>query len=205
MTADIIRKLEIDWSAGSVTMRPICVVLCLLAGLVASAKSSFAQTKTGEQKSIVIIFNDGHRQSVLLDGVARIEFNSGAVIVFKDGHEQRVPVENIARMEFNSSSSESPLGKNYFVGRWKVGVGEGGGTFFITLDPSGEAHKSMGASHGTWAFVDGEARIAWDDGWHDAIRKVGSKHEKFAYEPGKTFSDSPSNVTDAKNLTAQPI
>lgn len=186
-------------------MRQISVALSLVVGLVAFTTTSFAQTKAGEQKAIVIIFNDGHRQSLQLENVARIEFNSGAVIVFKDGHQQKVPVADIARMEFNSSSNDSPLGKNYFVGRWKVGVGDGGGTFFITLEPDGEAHKSMGASHGTWALVDGEARISWDDGWHDAIRKVGSKHEKLAYEPGKTFSDPPANVTDAKNLTAQPI
>jgi hypothetical protein len=53
--------------------------------------------------------------------------------------------------------------------------------------------------------VNGEARINWDDGWHDAIVKVGSKYEKRAYEHGKTFSDEPSNVTDAKNTNAQPI
>jgi hypothetical protein len=53
--------------------------------------------------------------------------------------------------------------------------------------------------------VDGEARIAWDDGWHDAIRKVGTKHEKVAFEPGKTFSDEPSNITDAVNTSPEPI
>lgn len=187
-------------------MKPISIFIALIVGTLGFATVSFAQTRAAsEPKEIVIIFNDGRRQSVPLHNVSRIEFNSGAVIVFKDGHQQNVPVADIARLEFNSAPSGSPLGKNYFVGRWKVGVGEGGGTFFITLQPDGEAHKSMGAGHGTWAFVDGEARISWDDGWHDAIRKIGSKHEKFAYEPGKTFSDPPSNVTDAKNLTAQPI
>lgn len=185
-------------------IRQIGVVVALVAGLVAFSGVSFAQT-AGEHKAIAIIFSDGHRQSIPLENVARIEFNSDAVIVFKDGHRQKVRLTDIARMEFNPSSSDSPLGKNYFVGRWKVGVGSGGGTFFITLEPNGEAHKSIGATHGSWAFIDGEARISWDDGWHDAIRKTGSKHEKFAYEPGKTFSDPPSNVTDAKNLTAQPI
>jgi len=185
-------------------IRQIGVVVAFVMGLVAFSGVSFAQS-VGEQRAIVITFSDGHRQSIPVKNVSRIEFNSGAVIVFKDGHQQKVSLADIARMEFNSSSNDSPLGKNYFVGRWKVGVGSGGGTFFITLEPNGEAHKSIGATHGTWALIDGEARISWDDGWHDAIRKIGSKHEKFAYEPGKTFSDSPSNVTDAKNLTAQPI
>jgi hypothetical protein len=53
--------------------------------------------------------------------------------------------------------------------------------------------------------VDGEARISWDDGWHDAIRKVGTTHEKRAYEPGKSFDDQPSNVTAARNTQARPI
>jgi hypothetical protein len=37
------------------------------------------------------------------------------------------------------------------------------------------------------------------------IRKVGSQHEKLAFEPGKTFSDSPSNVTAARNTELKPI
>ena len=76
---------------------------------------------------------------------------------------------------------------------------------YITLKSNGDATKSIGSTHGTWVVVDGEARIAWDDGWHDVIRKVGSKHEKFAYEPGKSLDDEPSNVTNAVNLEAQPI
>ena len=26
--------------------------------------------------------------------------------------------------------------------------------------------------HGKWVYVDGEARVTWDDGWQDVIRKV---------------------------------
>jgi hypothetical protein len=58
---------------------------------------------------------------------------------------------------------------------------------------------------GTWTYVDGEARIAWDDGWHDIIRKVGATHEKRAFEPGKSFDDTPSNITAAKNTETKPI
>ncbi|HKW18613.1 MAG TPA: hypothetical protein VJO35_13995 [Terriglobales bacterium] len=186
-------------------MRNTKTILAFLAAVLVLAGTSLSQTRAGEQKAIVVVFNDGHRQNIPVENISRIEFNAGAVLVFKDGHQQKVPLADIASMEFNSPAKESPLGKNYFVGRWKVGVGAGGGTFFITLEADGEAHKSLGAGHGTWAFVNGEAHISWDDGWHDAIRKVGSKHEKLAYEPGKTFSDPPSNVTDARNLTAQPI
>lgn len=54
--------------------------------------------------------------------------------------------------------------------------------------------------------MDGEAHISWDDGWHDVIRKVGGgKHEKLAFEPGKSFSDEPSNVDYAKSLQNKAI
>ncbi len=140
--------------------------------------------------------------------------DDGAIVIhFKDGHQQSIPVSAIATMELKSSSGiTTPIAiperivpsKRHFVGKWLVGDGMGG-SFYITLDENGEATKSIGAAHGSWTYVDGEARIAWDDGWHDAIRKVGTKHEKFAYAPGKSFSDDPSNVTDARNPNPQPI
>lgn len=135
------------------------------------------------------------------------------VIVFKDGHRQNVPVSAIAAMEFESPSGvATPIAipaqflpsRRYFVGKWRVGQGNGH-FFYITLDENGEATKSIGAAHGTWVCVNGEARVTWDDGWHDAIRKVGPVQEKFAYAPGKSFSDDPSNVTEARNTSPQPI
>jgi hypothetical protein len=115
-------------------------------------------------------------------------------------------------MEFKSASgSATPIaipaplvsGKHHFVGKWLVGEGNGD-SFYITLEENGEATKSIGTAHGTWVYMNGEARITWDDGWHDAIRKVGSKHEKFAYTPGKSFSVNPANVTEARNTSPQP-
>ena len=73
------------------------------------------------------------------------------------------------------------------------------------LEANGDAKKTLGSSHGTWTLVDGQARISWDDGWHDVIRKVGGKHEKLAYEPGKSFDDPPTNVTAARNTEQKPI
>jgi hypothetical protein len=181
-------------------------LLAFLTAMLLSAVTVSAQgTPTREQESITIIFNDGHRQSISLDDITRIEFKSAPVVIFKDGRQQNLLFADLARIEFSSFSKDSAIGRNHFVGKWEVGVNVGAGNFFITLEPNGEAHKSMGESHGTWTVVDGEARISWDDGWHDAIRKVGAKHEKRAYEPGKTFSDEPSNVTNAKNTTAEPI
>jgi hypothetical protein len=46
--------------------------------------------------------------------------------------------------------------------------------------------------------VSGEAQISWDDGWHDVIRKAGSKFEKAAYAPGASLSGKPNNVADAR-------
>jgi hypothetical protein len=123
------------------------------------------------------------------------------VITFKDGHQQTFSAADIARIEFASSTSALDEYPGRFRGKWKVETGTGGATFYITLDNRGNASKSIGASHGTWIVSGEEARITWDDGWRDAIRRVGKKYEKFAYEPGRSFSDAPSNVTDAVNTS----
>jgi len=139
--------------------------------------------------------------SLAAPGIAADDQNS-LVLVFKDGHQQRFSMADIARIEFKTSENASSLGRGNFLGKWKVGDGMGG-HFYITLDPSGEAKKTMGVAHGTWTVVGNEARIKWDDGWHDAIRKVGKQYEKAAFAPEKTFNDQPSNVTDAQNLQPQ--
>lgn len=140
--------------------------------------------------------------------------NQGAmVIVFKDGHRQTIRMSDVSRIEFatpdRAQSVQPPSnpitpGRNYFTGKWEVGDGSGR-RFVINLKENGDAEKSLGAAHGTWTLVNGEAQITWDDGWHDAIRKVGSKHEKFAYEPGTSFSDKPHNVTEARSLSPKPL
>ena len=185
--------------------RPLTIPLVVLTAImVPVVKTSAQSTRSGEPMSLAITFNDGRHQNIAVDEISRIEFKSEPVVIFKDGHQQNIT--KVARIEFSSQAKDLPFGRNRFVGKWEVGVGAfAAGHFFITLEPNGEARKTLGSSHGTWAVVDGEARINWDDGWHDAIRKVGSKYEKRAYEHGKTFSDEPSNVTDAKNTTAQPI
>ena len=127
---------------------------------------------------------------------------STLVIVFKDGHQQTFSMAEIARIEFKAPDRASSVGRGNFIGKWKVGNGAGG-TFDITLDAGGEAKKTLGAPHGTWTVVNSEARITWDDGWHDAIRKVGKQYEKFAFSPEKSFTDTPTNVTEARNLEPQ--
>lgn len=136
-------------------------------------------------------------------GKAASENTNSLVIVFKDGHQQTIPMADVARIEFAMPpTSASELWPAHFAGKWRVGDGTGG-TFLITLFRNGQAKKSVGAGHGTWTTVAGEARISWDDGWHDVIRKAGDGYEKAAYEPGRSLSDDPSNVAEAKST--EPI
>lgn len=125
------------------------------------------------------------------------------VVTFKDGHQQTFLMSDVARVEY-LGASEATLAPDYFVGKWEVGDGSSG-TFLITLESNGEASKTLGASHGIWTVEGNEARISWDDGWHDAIRKVGSNNEKFAFEPGTTFTDKPNNVTAGKKLDQKSV
>jgi hypothetical protein len=157
-----------------------------------------------EHNPIVIVYKDGHRQSLAGGEVQRIEIKAPASIVYKDGHREKIS-GGIERIEFSGSDMSSKMpGRAHFIGKWEVGEGNGG-RFFITLEADGDARKTLGSSHGTWTLIDGEARITWDDGWHDVIRKVDGKHEKRAYEPGKSFADAPSNVTSARNTQPKPI
>jgi hypothetical protein len=183
------------WRIGSAALM---VFLFLFAALVCPAQN--------KPKSITIVLKDGHQRNISIPEGSRIDFKNGNMLVNHGGQQDSIPVADIVRMEFVAASSKSlPLGRNHFVGKWEFGEGNGMGSFYVTLDADGQAHKSIGSPHGTWAVVDGEARINWDDGWRDVIRKVGTKHEKFAYEPGKSLSDEPSNVANAKSLNDQPM
>jgi len=174
-----------------------------LIGLVATSAAQVSVSRE-PPNSFVLVFKDGHEKSFSMADVSRIELNPMR-IVLRNGRQESFATGEIVRIDMNNSAGENGvLGRNHFVGKWKVGTGVGG-NFIITLNRNGEATKTIGASHGTWVLFNGEARISWDDGWHDAIRKVGNKHEKFAYEPGRSFDDQPSNVTDAQNMNAQPI
>jgi hypothetical protein len=137
--------------------------------------------------SIVIVFKDGHRQSFNLADIARIDF-PGAI--------------EVAGAPGSPSSTWPPRG--HFVGKWEAGDGNGS-TFFITLNEDGSARRSIGNVRGRWLYVNGEAQVTWDDGAMDAIRKIGTKYQKFAYEAGMSFTDTPANVTDAHNTTPHPI
>lgn len=134
---------------------------------------------------------------------AAAEAEAGSIVItFKDGRQQSIRLADIARIEFTSPAERMPASQARFLGQWKVGDGNGQ-TFIITLKPEGSAYKSLGTENGMWTATNGEVRIAWDDGWHDILCKVGAHYEKHAYSPGSSLSGSPSNVTDALYLESQ--
>jgi hypothetical protein len=131
------------------------------------------------------------------------------VIVFKDGHRQTFNLADIARVEFTGAGEAAVPNADWpsrgrYIGRWVVGDGNGV-TFEITLKEDGNAERSLHDIHGTWTYANGDALITWDDGAKDAIRKAGSRFQKYAYGASKSFSDEPDNVTSAQNTTPKPI
>lgn len=164
-------------------MRKIASIASLTTMLLLAAPGSFAAPPAkAAPGTIVIVFKDGHRQTYNLADVARVEF----------------PTSEAA------TTSASGPSRGHFLGKWEVGDGSGS-NFFITLREDGDAYRSLRDVHGKWTYVDGEARVTWDDGAQDAIRKVGSNYQKFAYASGKSFTDTPDNVTKARNTTLNPI
>jgi len=171
--------------------------------LVLAAVPKASASPFDDHNPVVIVYKDGHRQTLAAGELSEIDLAIPATIVYKDGHREKLRAE-IDHIEFSESSSFGTPSRSHFIGKWEVGQGNGA-TFFITLEADGTAKKSIGVPLGTWTLVDGEAHITWDDGWHDAIRKRGSTHEKAAFEPGKTFDDEPTNVTEARNTEPKPI
>jgi hypothetical protein len=163
-------------------MRNIAVIASVLGTLLGAVPLSNAQSSSPSQSP-----------------------KSTLVVVFKDGQQRSYPMSEVARIEFQTSpASASTAGQGRFLGEWKVGDCRGG-YFRITLDRNGVATKTLGPPHGTWTVVDGEARASWEDGWHDAIRKVGSRYEKAAYAPGTSFAEGPSCSASAESTERKPI
>jgi len=170
------RKFVVPFAACAVMVLGVCAVFAQ--GRVSKAAPS----------QIVIVFKDGHRQTFNLADVARLEFSGSSGVPF-------------------SEAAPTPPGappRGHFLGKWEVGDGAGG-RFYITLDENGSAWRSLRRVHGHWVYVNGEARVTWDDGAMDAIRRIDGKDQKFAYHAGKAFTDEPDNVTDAHNTSPRPI
>jgi hypothetical protein len=163
-------------------MRKTVTASALAAVLLFTAPIAFAASSSKTSGSIVIVFKDGHRQAFNLADIERVEF----------------PTPD------QPPASSSVPSRGHFLGKWEAGDGTGN-NFYITLEEDGNALRSIGNVHGTWTYVNGEADVRWDDGYQDAIRKVGSHYQKFAYGSGKSFTDAPDNVTNARNTTPKPI
>jgi hypothetical protein len=165
-------------------MRVSLFAVCLGAVLISAAPHAFAapaaKTSSG---TMVIVFKDGHKQVVNLADVERVEY----------------PLVDV-----QAAGGEAGPSRGRFLGKWDCGDGSGG-NFFITLLENGDAERSIGNVHGRWVYANGEADITWDDGAEDALRRVGTKWQKFAYSSGKRFTDAPANVTNARNTTQKPI
>ncbi|HEY1896547.1 MAG TPA: hypothetical protein VGG62_09765 [Terracidiphilus sp.] len=159
------------------------MMLFTLAGVVARP----APPPRSAAGTIVIVFKDGHRQTFNLSEIERVEF----------------PAPALAAGDNSPANGDAPP-RGHYVGKWECGDGNGN-NFYITLKESGDAMRSIGDEHGRWDYVNGEARVTWDDGAQDAIRKIGSHYQKFAYHQGKSFTDQPDNVTVAKLTNPRPI
>jgi hypothetical protein len=162
----------------------------LLSLLCLTFAASHAAPPAGQKAApgtIVIVFKDGHRQTFNLSDIDRVEFGGSGGIAAS-----------------GESSSPGQPSRGRFFGKWECGDGSGG-TFYITLNEDGSAWRSLRSIAGHWVYVDGEAHVTWNDGAQDAIRKVGSQFQKFAYAAGKQFTDDPDNVTGAHNTTPHPI
>jgi hypothetical protein len=166
-------------------MRKTICAATLAALLLLTVSRSFAAppaTPKAASGALVIVFKDGHRQSYNLADIDRVEFPTGDL----------------------AAIGTSGPSRGHFLGKWEVGDGMGN-DFYITLLDDSNAMRSLGDVHGKWVYVNGEAQVTWDDGAEDAIRKVGSRYQKFAYKAGKSFTDVPDNVTNARNTTPKPI
>ena len=142
--------------------------------LMASAIGSLGQAASRDARgTLIVVMKDGRRETIPVAEITKIEFRGADIVVSRDGEQKSFRMSEAQSFEFDTSASTALApGRNHFVGKWRVGQGPGAGNFYITLEANGEAHKTIGADHGTWTVVDGEARIAWDDGWHDVIRRL---------------------------------
>ena len=136
----------------------VLVGIILLASAIGSLGQAASRNAHG---TLIVVMKDGHRQTIPLAEITKIEFKDADIVVFKDGGPKSFRMSETQSFEFDTSAASTVfvLGRNHFVGKWRVGQGPGAGDFYITLEANGEAHKTLGADHGTWTVVDGEARI----------------------------------------------
>jgi hypothetical protein len=163
----------------------------LLITMIALPAMAGAAPKSAAPNAIVITFKDGHQQTFSLSEISKVEFKNATATA-------------AAKSQSPTAAPGVPL-RRRFVGKWTLEPGAANMPFYVTLEEDGTAKKSIGEVHGTWIYVNGEAHIAWDDGWRDVIKKVGTKFEKWAYSPGASMQDPPANTGTARNSNPEPI
>jgi len=84
-------------------VRKITGIVCVVAALMIAAFAASSNGKPASQDNA-----------------------NSIVIVFKDGHQQTFPMGDVARIEFTAPpTTASGSWPAHFVGKWKVGVGDG--------------------------------------------------------------------------------
>ena len=76
-----------------------------------------------------------------------------------------------------------------FVGQWDCG------NVVITLTEDFTARKNKPNPLGKWECVNGEARIAWNDGVRNVLRRDGEGFRKLTWPPGVSLDSPPSNIS----------
>jgi hypothetical protein len=91
-----------------------------------------------------------------------------------------------------------------FVGDWSVGrPGERDFTISLYSDFTAQYRlpESGKAGRGSWAYVNGEARITWPGGSRNVIRASrGKGFEKLWFKRGTSLNDPPTDVGRAKKI-----
>ena len=89
--------------------------------------------------------------------------------------------------------SQGPIvnDSSMFVGQWDCG------DVVITLNADFTAHKNRPNPLGKWECVNGEARMAWDDGRRTVLRRDGQGFQKLTWNAGVSMESPPSNTFPA--------
>lgn len=84
-----------------------------------------------------------------------------------------------------------------FIGVWDCG------DVVITLDADYSARKNRHNPLGSWRFVNGEARIDWDDGVRNVLRRDGQGFRKLTWPAGAGTNSPPTSRYPATKRTTE--
>jgi serine/threonine protein kinase len=91
-----------------------------------------------------------------------------------------------------AKASPAPEEK-FFLGKWDCTGG-----FVITLNADYTALKTTSRPRGHWQYVNGEARITWEDGIHNTIRRDGDGFQKLFWKAGVSPESPPQHSRPAR-------